>query len=313
MNRSAVACAIGLCLLLTSDSRAASCTGSASCRVCTNCSRCAHCKGGGSCGVCAGGSRVQPPPAPPRTTTPPPTPKAETEGERRARERAAALQAAREQADRQREASAKAEAAKAEAARKAAATTRPAAKEDGVTIYFSPNGGCTAAIVREIGKAKTSLQVQAYRLTSPPVATAILLAHKRGVKVTILLDQSQQTTKYSDATFYHNLGMLVLIDRGHAIAHNKVMIIDGVTVITGSFNFSQAAESSNAENLLVLEGKPVLAAAYVGNFEAHKKHCEPYRPPTGTAGAPETRPAAVDPAGQQASLGDDVELLRPVR
>lgn len=37
------------------------------------------------------------------------------------------------------------------------------------------------------------------------------------------------------------------LDSAHAIAHNKVMVIDGETVITGSFNFTKAAEESNAK------------------------------------------------------------------
>ncbi len=44
----------------------------------------------------------------------------------------------------------------------------------------------------------------------------------------------------------------MLIDTEHALAHNKVILIDGDTVITGSFNFSRAAEERNAENLLVI-------------------------------------------------------------
>jgi len=50
-------------------------------------------------------------------------------------------------------------------------------------------------------------------------------------------------------------GRSVKIDAQHAIAHNKVMIIDGETVITGSFNFTKAAEENNAENLLVIHDK----------------------------------------------------------
>ena len=74
-------------------------------------------------------------------------------------------------------------------------------------------------------------------------------AHKRGIKVEVILDKSQRTQKYSSATFLYNQGILVKIDAQHAIAHDKVMIIDGETVITGSFNFAKAAEESNAENL----------------------------------------------------------------
>jgi phosphatidylserine/phosphatidylglycerophosphate/cardiolipin synthase-like enzyme len=68
-------------------------------------------------------------------------------------------------------------------------------------------------------------------------------------------------------------GLAPLIDAEHAIAHNKVMVLDGRTVITGSFNFTHQAEAENAENLLILKGHPELARAYRANFEAHKAHC----------------------------------------
>lgn len=61
----------------------------------------------------------------------------------------------------------------------------------------------------------------------------------------------------------------------HAIAHNKVMIIDGETVITGSFNFTKAAEENNAENLLVIRD-PKLAELYTKNWQEHERHSEVY-------------------------------------
>jgi phosphatidylserine/phosphatidylglycerophosphate/cardiolipin synthase-like enzyme len=54
--------------------------------------------------------------------------------------------------------------------------------------------------------------------------------------VLAVLDTSNQTEKYSAATFLVNAGIQTLIDDQHAIAHNKVMVIDSATVITGSFN-----------------------------------------------------------------------------
>jgi phosphatidylserine/phosphatidylglycerophosphate/cardiolipin synthase-like enzyme len=90
--------------------------------------------------------------------------------------------------------------------------------------------------------------VQAYSFTSAPIAKALLNAHKRGVKVEVILDRSQKTQKYSSATFLYNVGIPVKIDAQHTIAHNKVMIIDGETVITGSFNFTKPADENNAEN-----------------------------------------------------------------
>jgi len=129
--------------------------------------------------------------------------------------------------------------------------------------------------VKEMEQAKTSVLVQAYSFTSAPIAKALLNAHKRGVKVEVILDKSQKTQKYSSATFLNNQGIPVKIDAQHTIAHNKVMIIDGETVITGSFNFTKAAEESNAENLLIIHDKK-LAERYIKNWQEHERHSEVY-------------------------------------
>jgi phosphatidylserine/phosphatidylglycerophosphate/cardiolipin synthase-like enzyme len=104
---------------------------------------------------------------------------------------------------------------------KAPAAT-PAATEDGLAVYFSPKGGCTEAVVDALGKAKQTVLVQAYSFTSAPIAKALVDAHKRGVKVTAVLDKSQETEKYSSATFVANAGIPVFIDDKHRIAHNKI-------------------------------------------------------------------------------------------
>ena len=64
--------------------------------------------------------------------------------------------------------------------------------------------------------------------------------------------------------------------RYRPIAHNKVMILDGQTVITGSFNFTKSAEEGNAENLLIIHSQD-LARKYTGNWHAHAKHSETYQ------------------------------------
>lgn len=145
-----------------------------------------------------------------------------------------------------------------------------------VAVYFSPNGGCTEAIIKEIDKAKSEILVQAYSFTSAPIAKALTEAHKRGVHVEIILDKSNETAQYSSADFTAHAGIPTYIDAVHAIAHNKIMIIDGETVITGSFNFTKAAEKKNAENLLILKSKE-LAKEYIQNFITHKQHSGEYK------------------------------------
>jgi phosphatidylserine/phosphatidylglycerophosphate/cardiolipin synthase-like enzyme len=138
-------------------------------------------------------------------------------------------------------------------------------------VYFSPNNGATDAIVREINRARSEILVQAYSFTSAPIAKALLKAHQRGVKVQAILDKSQKTQKYSSTSFLTNSGIPTFIDAKHAIAHNKIIIIDQAVVITGSFNFTKAAEEKNAENLLIIRSKE-LAAPYLENWRHHRDH-----------------------------------------
>ncbi len=144
-------------------------------------------------------------------------------------------------------------------------------------VYFSPNGGATEAIVNEINSAKSGILVQAYSFTSKPIAKALVDARKRGVEIEVVLDRSQRKEKYTSADFVAHAGIPTYIDDKHAIAHNKIMIVDRSTLITGSFNFTRAAEERNAENLLVIKGNKELVDRYIGNFEEHKGHSEAYQ------------------------------------
>ena len=69
-----------------------------------------------------------------------------------------------------------------------------------VQVYFSPDGGCTDAIVKEIDAAKSEILVQAYSFTSTPIAKALLDANKRGVKITAIFDKENQGRGYSAAS-----------------------------------------------------------------------------------------------------------------
>jgi phosphatidylserine/phosphatidylglycerophosphate/cardiolipin synthase-like enzyme len=142
-----------------------------------------------------------------------------------------------------------------------------------VQVYFSPDGGCNDAINKMIGQARQEILVQAYSFTSAPIAKALLDAHKRGVTVQVIIDKSQRSEKYSSATFLKNIRIPTYSDDECAIAHNKIMIIDREIVITGSFNYTKAAEEKNAENLLIVKDK-ALAKVYIENWEKHKGHSE---------------------------------------
>jgi len=144
-----------------------------------------------------------------------------------------------------------------------------------VEVYFSPNGGAANAVIREIEHARSEIRVQAYSFTHAGIAKALADAEKRGVDVQVILDKSNRTGKYSAADFVSHAGIPTYIDAKHAIAHNKIMIIDREEILTGSFNFTKAADEKNAENLLVLHSRD-LARIYLDNWKLHENHSKPY-------------------------------------
>lgn len=145
-----------------------------------------------------------------------------------------------------------------------------------IHVYFTPGDSVESAIVAKLLAARDSILVQAYSFTSPAIAAALIDAQQRGVRVVVLLDKSHRTQKHSAADFTSIGGVDTLIDARHAIAHNKIMIIDGQVVITGSYNFTRAAEKSNAENLVIIES-PSVAQKYLLNWQKHHQHSEVYR------------------------------------
>ncbi|MDY0883566.1 phospholipase D-like domain-containing protein [Dongia soli] len=92
----------------------------------------------------------------------------------------------------------------------------------------------------------------------------------------MILDKSRATAKYTGATYLQNAGVPVAIDYKVAIAHNNVMVIEGETVITRSFNFTKAAQGKNAEKLLVVRDAD-LARQYLANWEARAAVPRKYR------------------------------------
>lgn len=140
---------------------------------------------------------------------------------------------------------------------------------DGATfeVGFSPNRGSLELVVKTIHEAKRQILVAAYAFTSKPIAQALLEASRRGVVVQLVADEKQNGRSYSAVTFLANQHVDVRLNGNYAIHHNKFMVIDGDTVETGSFNFSAAAASKNAENVLVIHNAAALAQVYAQEWQ----------------------------------------------
>jgi phosphatidylserine/phosphatidylglycerophosphate/cardiolipin synthase-like enzyme len=116
-----------------------------------------------------------------------------------------------------------------------------------------------------------------YALTSRQIVSALVNAKRRGVDVRAIVDRSQLDEDRSDTFAVGRLAsgaVPVLVDTVSGLMHNKIMIVDGATVITGSFNYTWSAEHRNAENLLVIHD-PALAAEYTQNWNIRAARSRP--------------------------------------
>jgi phosphatidylserine/phosphatidylglycerophosphate/cardiolipin synthase-like enzyme len=137
--------------------------------------------------------------------------------------------------------------------------------------HFSPKGGCTTQVVKYVNASTVSVRVLAYSFTSKPIIDALVARKTAGVAVQVVLDRSD--TGSPQVATLRAAGIDVWIDRKHVIAHNKTMVIDGKVVLTGSFNFTSTAETSNAENCLAVTDTN-LASQYLSNWQLHAAHSE---------------------------------------
>ncbi|WP_174515774.1 phospholipase D family nuclease [Wolbachia endosymbiont of Cardiocondyla obscurior] len=146
------------------------------------------------------------------------------------------------------------------------------------TVCFTPRENCTNQIINAIDSSKKSVLVQAYSFTSKPIAKSLIEAKKRGVDVKVIFDESQTSSKRSVINELFEQKIPIWIDFKPAIAHSKIIIIDNQKIITGSFNFSDAAQRKNAENLLIITGDSPLVEQYIENWKDRQSQSKLYMP-----------------------------------
>jgi len=143
-----------------------------------------------------------------------------------------------------------------------------------VESYFTPGDEVDRVVTSRIDAARRSLHVAAYLFTHRRIAAALARAAKRGVAVELVADASQyQAGGLPRLRELDRAGVRIWLRDGLAAFHHKVVIVDagasGATVLTGSFNFTQAAQDRNAENLVVIESREVVAR-FLADFERHR-------------------------------------------
>ncbi|WP_454727906.1 MULTISPECIES: phospholipase D family nuclease [Cupriavidus] len=153
-----------------------------------------------------------------------------------------------------------------------------------VEVAFSPGAGAEALVVKVIDAATTEIRMLAYSFTSAAVTAALLRAKHRGVDVALVVDAKNNLSEDRSGKARAALGALanagirVRTISVYSIHHDKVICVDGRTVETGSYNFTEAAAHRNSENVLVMWGNPPLAAVYLRHWAHNWAQGAEYQP-----------------------------------
>jgi hypothetical protein len=140
---------------------------------------------------------------------------------------------------------------------------------DSAGSFFSPSGGIASRIVQEIQRAGMSIDIAIYTFTETEIANALMAAKNRGVSIRIIADSQEASATGSVIGRLERAGFQIKRTEGigSGIMHNKYAIFDGQVLLTGSYNWSGAAETKNFENAIFIRNAPAISA-YQFNFNS---------------------------------------------
>ena len=152
-----------------------------------------------------------------------------------------------------------------------------------IETAFSPEGGGEALVIKVIDSAVKSIRLSAYSFTSPVVVRALLDAKRRGVEIAVVVDYKNNISEDRSGKAKAALNLLVsagistrTISR-YPIHHDKFIVVDGLHVETGSFNYSVAAARRNSENVLVIWNNSQVAASYLKHWQSRYEQGTDYK------------------------------------
>jgi phosphatidylserine/phosphatidylglycerophosphate/cardiolipin synthase-like enzyme len=155
-----------------------------------------------------------------------------------------------------------------------------------IDVGFSPNEGALELVLKTIGAAKQEIRISAYSFTSAPITSALIDAKNRGVDIQMVADHEENTNPKKDRSGKARHALNALVNAGikvrtiaiYPIHHDKIIIVDGQHVETGSFNYSDAAAHHNSENVIVLWNNPGLAKIYLKHWQSRYERGQEYSP-----------------------------------
>ncbi|XP_038048677.1 mitochondrial cardiolipin hydrolase-like [Patiria miniata] len=121
-------------------------------------------------------------------------------------------------------------------------------------------------MVGHILKAKQSLDICMYTITNNDLAELVVKLHERGLVVRIITDDEAMNMSGTFIGKFRRAGIQVRRDYSSYLMHHKFVVIDGTTLINGSFNWTCHAVNSNNENVLITNN-PEIVEPFIAEYE----------------------------------------------
>lgn len=135
-----------------------------------------------------------------------------------------------------------------------------------VDTFFSPDDGVLKALIPVLSGAEESIYFLAFSFTSNDLGAIVRAKAEEGLTIRGVMDDEQiKSNQGTEFDPFRQAGLDVLIDGIEGQMHHKVFIVDEKIVVLGSYNFSQAAEERNDENLLIIYNEEI-AEQFVKEF-----------------------------------------------
>jgi phosphatidylserine/phosphatidylglycerophosphate/cardiolipin synthase-like enzyme len=135
-----------------------------------------------------------------------------------------------------------------------------------VQVLFGSEDEVAGRLATLVDSARSSIRFMAFSFTHDQLGDAVLDRARAGVDVKGIFERRGSKTEYSEMPILYCAGLPVRQDGNPGTLHHKVFVIDDEIVITGSFNFSNNADESNDENVVIVTNADI-AARYLREFE----------------------------------------------
>ncbi len=143
---------------------------------------------------------------------------------------------------------------------------QPLGDEQPGRAWFGPGDPLARLLASQLEAARTSIDAAIFTITDDRITATLTAAHQRGVRVRIITDDDKAGDPGSDVWRLQRAGIPLRTDHSPSWMHHKFAVIDGITLLNGSYNWTRSGARENRENFLVTHD-PQLVRAYVEAFD----------------------------------------------